>query len=102
MGTVKRLVVDHPLVIFSRTTCSISYSLKTLLRNFRVNPEVYELDEILARPQVEGELLGLGCDPSVPVVYIGKKLVGGANEVKSLNMRSGLKPLLIEAKTKWL
>nr|GEV05285.1 retrovirus-related Pol polyprotein from transposon TNT 1-94 [Tanacetum cinerariifolium] len=80
MGTVKRLVADHPLVIFSKTTCSISYSIKMLLRNFGANPKVYELDEISEGPQVEGELLGFGCDPSVPVVYIGKKLVGGANE----------------------
>ena len=102
MSTVKRLVADNPLVIFSKTTCSISYSIKTLLRNFGANPKVYELDEVSNGAQVEGELLGLGCDPSVPVVYIGKKLVGGANEVMSLNMRSGLKPLLIEAKALWL
>ncbi|GKB27068.1 monothiol glutaredoxin-S1-like protein [Tanacetum coccineum] len=102
MGTVKRLVADQPLVIFSKTTCSISYSIKMLLRNFGANPKVYELDEISEGPQLEGELLGFGCDPSVPVVYIGKKLVGGANEVMSLNMRSGLKPLLIETKAIWL
>lgn len=102
MGTVKRLVADNPLVIFSKTTCSMSHSIKSLIRNFGANPTIFELDEISNGAQVEAELLGLGCNPSVPVVYIGKKLVGGANEVMSLNMRSGLKPMLIEANAIWL
>nr|XP_043620349.1 monothiol glutaredoxin-S1-like [Erigeron canadensis] len=102
MGTVKTLVADNPLVIFSKTTCSISYSIKALMKSFGANAAIYELDEIPNGQQVEGELLGLGCSPSVPVVYIGKKLVGGSNEVMSLNMRSELKPLLIKANAIWL
>ncbi|KAL8236080.1 hypothetical protein R6Q59_017161 [Mikania micrantha] len=102
MTTVKRLVADNPLVIFSKASCSISHSIKTLIRNFGANPTVYELDEITNGELVETELLGLGCSPSVPVVYIGKKMVGGANEVMSLNMRSQLKPLLIKANAIWL
>ncbi|KAD3068844.1 hypothetical protein E3N88_36724 [Mikania micrantha] len=81
MTTVKRLVADNPLVIFSKASCSISHSIKTLIRNFGANPTVYELDEITNGELVETELLGLGCSPSVPVVYIGKKMVGGANEL---------------------
>ncbi|KAL8192141.1 hypothetical protein R6Q57_028003 [Mikania cordata] len=102
MSTVKRLVADNPLVIFSKASCSISHSIKTLIRNFGANPTVYELDEITNGELVEAELLGLGCSPSVPVVYIGKKMVGGANEVMSLNMRNQLKPLLIKANAIWL
>ncbi|KAK9055943.1 hypothetical protein SSX86_027030 [Deinandra increscens subsp. villosa] len=102
MSKVKRLVADNPLVIFSKSSCSLSHSIKSLIRNFGANPTVYELDEISNGELVERELLGLGCSPSVPVVYIGKKLVGGSNEVMSLNMRSQLKPLLIEANAIWL
>ncbi|KAI3495397.1 hypothetical protein L1887_37735 [Cichorium endivia] len=102
MSSVKGLVADNPLVIFSKTSCSMSHSIKSLIRNFGANPTIYELDEISNGEQVEQELLGLGCTPSVPVVFIGKKLVGGANEVMSLNVRSRLKPLLIEAKAIWL
>ncbi|KAI3680857.1 hypothetical protein L6452_35634 [Arctium lappa] len=102
MSTVKTLVADNPLVIFSKTTCSISHSIKTLIRNFGANPTVYELDEIPNGEQVESELLELGYNPSAPVVYIGKKLIGGANEVMRLNVRSRLKPLLIEANAIWV
>ncbi|KVH89433.1 monothiol glutaredoxin-S1-like [Cynara cardunculus var. scolymus] len=102
MSIVKTLVAENPLVIFSKTSCSISHSIKTLIRNFGANPTVYELDEISDGEQVEGELLELGYSPSVPVVYIGKKLVGGANEVMSLNVRSKLKALLIEANAIWV
>ncbi|KAF5810805.1 putative thioredoxin-disulfide reductase [Helianthus annuus] len=102
MSTVKRLVADNPVVIFSKASCSISHSIKTLIRNFGANPTVYELDEISNGELVEKELTELGCSPSAPVVYIGKKLVGGSKEVMSLNMRSSLKPMLIEANAIWL
>ncbi|KAI3710098.1 hypothetical protein L2E82_39872 [Cichorium intybus] len=102
MSSVKGLVADNPLVIFSKTSCSMSHSIKSLTRNFGANPTIYELDEISNGEQVEQELLGLGCTPSVAVVFIGKKLVGGPNEIMSLNVRSRLKPLLIEAKAIWL
>ncbi|KAL4563409.1 hypothetical protein LXL04_027450 [Taraxacum kok-saghyz] len=102
MGSVKRLVADNPVVIFSKTSCSMSHSIKTLIRSFGANPTIHELDEISNGQQVEEELLELGCSPSVPVVFIGKKLVGGANEVMRLNVRCRLKPLLIEANAIWL
>ncbi|XP_076888185.1 monothiol glutaredoxin-S1-like [Bidens hawaiensis] len=102
MSTVATLVADNPLVIFSKTSCSISHSIKSLIRNFGANPTVYELDEISNGEVVERELKELGCSSSVPAVFIGKKLVGGSNEVMSLNMRNRLKPMLIEAKAIWL
>ncbi|KAI3741617.1 hypothetical protein L1987_59291 [Smallanthus sonchifolius] len=102
MRTVKRLVADNPLVIFSKKSCSMSHSITSLIKNFGANPTVYEVDEISNGELVERELLGLGCSPSVPVVFIGKKMVGGANEVMSLNMKSRLKPMLIEANAIWL
>ncbi|KAK1420384.1 hypothetical protein QVD17_21932 [Tagetes erecta] len=102
MSTVKRLVADKPLVIFSKASCSISHSIKSLIRNFGANPTIYELDEISNGELVERELIEMGCSPSVPVVYIGNKLVGGATEVMRLNMRGGLKPMLIEANAIWL
>ncbi|CAI9293015.1 unnamed protein product [Lactuca saligna] len=100
MGKVKRLVADNPLVIFSKKDCYVCDYIKFVLRNFGANPTIYELDEIENGQQVEEELLRLG--PSVPVVFIGKKLIGGSNEVLSLGIKGELKPLLIEAKAIWI
>lgn len=102
MGKVKRLVADNLLVIFSKKNCYVCDYIKFVLRNFGANPTIYELDEIETGQQVEEELLRLGCSPSVPVVFIGKKLIGGSNEVLSLGIKGGLKPLLIEAKAIWI
>ncbi|KVI00933.1 monothiol glutaredoxin-S1-like [Cynara cardunculus var. scolymus] len=101
MGKVKRLVANNPVVIFSKTSCCISHTVKSLISNFGASPTVYELDELSNGKQIEEELVGLGC-PTIPAVFIGKKMIGGANEVMSLNVKSKLKPLLIQAKAIWV
>lgn len=102
MDTVKRLGSEDPVVIFSKSSCCISHTIKTLIRNFGANPTVYELDELPNGKEMENALVELGRNPSVPAVFIGKKLVGGANEVMSLNVKGKLKPMLIKAKAIWV
>lgn len=102
MGTVKRLAAEKPVVIFSKSSCCISHSIKTLISNFGANAMVYELDELPNGQQMERELLELGCNPSVPAIFIGDKLIGGANEVMSLNVKGKLKPLLTKVNAIWV
>lgn len=102
METVKRLGSEDPVVIFSKSSCCISYTVKTLIRSFGANPTVYELDEVGNGEELEKGLTELGRKPTVPTVFIGKKLVGGSNEVMSLNVKGKLKPMLIEAKAIWV
>lgn len=102
MTTVKDLVALKSVVIFSRSTCSMSHSIKSLITNFGANPEVYELDAIPNGQQIEGELRQLGCQPSVPAVFIGQQFIGGAQRVFSLQVRNELVPLLIRAKAIWV
>ncbi|KAG5609068.1 hypothetical protein H5410_020349 [Solanum commersonii] len=52
--------------------------------------------------QMEKALIELGCQPSVPAIFIGKELVGGANEIMSLNVMGKLKQLLIRAYAIWV
>lgn len=89
-------------MIFSKTTCCISHSIIALIRKFGANPTIYELDELSNGEEIERELTGLGCSPSVPAVFVGKKFVGGANEIISINLESKLKPLLIKANAIWM
>ncbi|KAI9182227.1 hypothetical protein LWI29_017320 [Acer saccharum] len=102
MDMVSRLVAERPVVIFSRTTCSMSHAIKTLILNFGANLTIYELDEIPNSQQVERELVQLGCQPSIPAVFIGQQFIGGANQVMSLQVTNQLVQLLIRAGAIWI
>ncbi|RYR36377.1 hypothetical protein Ahy_A10g051348 isoform B [Arachis hypogaea] len=78
------------------------HTIKTLLCDFGVNPAVHELDEIPRGRDVEQALSRLGCNPSVPAVFIGGELVGGANEVMSLHLNRSLIPMLKRAGALWV
>ncbi|KAI3800962.1 hypothetical protein L1987_29062 [Smallanthus sonchifolius] len=87
MTTVIRAVAEKPVVIFSKSSCCMSHSIKTLIYSFGVNPMVYELDEYPNGQQLERELKALGFKPSVPAVYIGQDPIGGANEIMTLHLQ---------------
>lgn len=78
------------------------HSIKTLFNDFGVNPTLYELDEIQRGRDIEQALSRLGCSPSVPAVFIGGELVGGANEVMSLHLKRSLIPMLRRAGAIWV
>lgn len=101
MDKVKRMVSDRPVVIFSKSSCILSHTIKSLFNDFGVNPTVYELDEIARGREIEQALSSVGYS-TVPAVFIGGELVGGANEIMSLQLKRGLKPMLISAGALWV
>ncbi|KAK1559840.1 hypothetical protein Q3G72_018947 [Acer saccharum] len=103
MDTIARLVKEKPVVIFSKSSCCMSYTIKTLISSFGAHPTVYELDQIQNGQHIEMALVQqLGCNPSVPVVFIGQQLAGGAHQIMSLNVRNQLGPKLLEAGAIWI
>ncbi|CAA2983160.1 monothiol glutaredoxin-S2-like isoform X2 [Olea europaea var. sylvestris] len=102
MERVNRIVAEKPLVIFSKSSCCMSHTIKILFNEFGVNPAVYELDEIPRGGDIEQALLRFGCNPAVPAVFIGGEFVGGENEVMSLHLRQSLKPMLKRAGALWV
>ncbi|CAI9779775.1 unnamed protein product [Fraxinus pennsylvanica] len=102
MERVNKMVAQKPLVIFSKSSCCMSHTIKSLICDFGVNPVVYELDEIARAGDIEQALLRLGCNPSVPAVFIGGEFVGGANEIMSLHLQQSLKPMLKRAGALWV
>ncbi|XP_052170924.1 monothiol glutaredoxin-S6-like [Diospyros lotus] len=102
MATVMSLGAEKPVVIFSKSSCCMCHSIKTLISGFGANPKVYELDQLPNGQQLEAELQGLGRWPSVPAVFIGEELIGGSNEVMSLHVKGKLVQLLRNAKAIWL
>ncbi|XP_044500458.1 monothiol glutaredoxin-S7-like [Mangifera indica] len=102
MDKVTRMTSERPLVIFSRSTCCMCHTIKTLFSDFGVNPAVHELDEIPAGREIEQALSRLGCSPTVPAVFIGGELVGGANQVMSLHLNRTLIPMLKRVGALWV
>ncbi|KAI3506669.1 hypothetical protein L1887_21232 [Cichorium endivia] len=102
MAIVTRLVTDKAVVIFSKSSCCICHSIKTLICSFGANPTVYELDEHPDGQLIERELKSLGCKLCAPTVFIGQHLIGGANEIMSLHLKGKLVPMLIKERAIWL
>ncbi|KAI9128763.1 hypothetical protein K1719_000246 [Acacia pycnantha] len=102
MDRVTKLVSERPVVIFSKSSCCMCHTIKTLFSDFGVNPMVHELDEIARGKEIEQALVSLGCSPSVPAVFISGELVGGANEVMSLHLNRSLIPMLKRAGALWV
>ncbi|KAI5680397.1 hypothetical protein M9H77_01624 [Catharanthus roseus] len=104
METVTRLAANKPVVIFSKSSCCMCHSIKTLISSFGANPTVYELDELPNGNQIEKALIASSgiSRMSLPAVFIGEELVGGANEVMSLHVKGKLVPLLMKAKAIWV
>lgn len=102
MERVKKMVSDKPVVIFSKTECCMSHTIKSLFYDFGVNPTVYELDQMAWGQEIEQALSRSGYNQTVPVVFIGGEFVGGENEIMSLHLKSSLKPMLQRAGALWL
>jgi len=72
------------------------------MRSFGANPTVHELDEMANGQQIESALLQMGCQPSVPAVFIGQRFIGGSKKIMSLHLRNELIPLLKNAGAIWI
>ncbi|GFZ21835.1 thioredoxin superfamily protein [Actinidia rufa] len=102
MERVAKMVSERPVVIFSKSTCCMCHTIKTLIVDFGANPTVHELDEIPRGREIEHALLSRGLNPALPAVFISGELVGGANEVMSLHLRRSLIPMLKNAGALWV
>ncbi|XP_010241671.1 PREDICTED: monothiol glutaredoxin-S6-like [Nelumbo nucifera] len=99
MDKVRTLTSEKPVVIFSKSSYCICHSIRTLFSDYGASPTVYELDHLgdAEGREIERALLQLGCKPSVPAVFIGGKLIGGAKDVMTRKLDGSLKELLIHA-----
>jgi len=97
MDLLESLYADKPVVIFGKSTCCISHSVKALLCSFGANLTFIEVDNMANGQQIESALIQLGCRPTVPAVFIGQQLIGGADELIRLNLQNRLAELLLRA-----
>ncbi|XP_057964325.1 monothiol glutaredoxin-S9-like [Malania oleifera] len=94
MDKVKALASQKEVVMFSKSSCCLSYAVKILLQELSVQPLIYEMDEDPDGREMEKALTCLGCSAPVPILFIGGQLIGSTNEVMSLHLRGSLVQLL--------
>ncbi|KAG2697307.1 hypothetical protein I3843_07G099600 [Carya illinoinensis] len=101
MDRVKDLASKKAAVIFTKSSCCMCHSIKQLFYELGASPAIHELDQVANGNDMEYALRGLGCNPSVPAVFIGGKYVGSAKDIISLHVDGSLKQKLIDAKAIW-
>ncbi|KAH8489231.1 hypothetical protein POPTR_014G134200v4 [Populus trichocarpa] len=101
MDKVRDLASRNAAVIFTKSSCCMCHSIKTLFYELGASPAIHELDREANGKEMEWALRGLGCNPTVPAVFIGGKWVGSAKDVLSLHLDGSLKQMLMEAKAIW-
>ncbi|CAA3006689.1 monothiol glutaredoxin-S9-like [Olea europaea var. sylvestris] len=94
MDKVQKLSSENGVVIFSNSTCCLSYSVLILFKELGVIPYVHEIDRDPEGKEIEKALLRMGFNGPVPAVFIAGKLVGSTNEVMSLHLSGSLLPQL--------
>ncbi|KAF9621023.1 hypothetical protein IFM89_015845 [Coptis chinensis] len=102
MDKVMKLASKTAVVIFSKSSCCMCHAIKSLFYDLGVSPAICELDEEPNGREMEKALQRLGCNPSVPAVYIGGQLVNSTNTIMSLHLSGSLVPMLREAGAIWL
>ncbi|GMH20493.1 hypothetical protein Nepgr_022334 [Nepenthes gracilis] len=101
MDGISELAKTKAAVIFTKSSCCMCHSIKTLFYEMGASPAVYEIDQDPRGKEMERALQRLGCIPIVPAVFIGGKYVGSSKDVLSLHLEGSLKEMLIEAKAIW-
>ncbi|KAL4301543.1 hypothetical protein AHAS_Ahas17G0311400 [Arachis hypogaea] len=84
---IQRLITEHPVIIFTRSSCCMCHVMKNLLATIGVNPTVINLDddEIDALPS-----------PSAPAAFIGGTFIGGLESLVALHVSGLLVPKLVQ------
>ncbi|XAR61285.1 Thioredoxin-disulfide reductase [Bertholletia excelsa] len=101
MDKIRDLASKKAAVIFTKSSCCMCHSIKSLFYELGASPAIHELDQDSCGREMERALQKLGCNPSVPAVFIGGKFVGSARDVISLHVDGTLKQKLIDAGAIW-
>lgn len=97
---IRRLISEHPVIIFSRTSCCMCHVMKKLLATIGVHPTVIELDddEIDALASCSSATV----PAATPSVFIGGAFVGGLESLVALHLSGHLVPKLVEVGALWV
>ncbi|KAK7311972.1 hypothetical protein RJT34_10480 [Clitoria ternatea] len=94
---IQRLISEHPVIIFTRSSCCMCHVMKNLLATIGVNPTVIELDdhEIAALPLSDDTR-------AAPAAFIGGTCIGGLESLVALHVTGHLIPKLVQVGALWV
>ncbi|KAK8656657.1 hypothetical protein V6N13_098599 [Hibiscus sabdariffa] len=99
---LRRMISEHPVIIFSRSSCCMCHVMKKLLATIGVHPTVIELDDremaSLPFPPPPGQY---SLSPS-PALFIGGTCIGGLETLMALHLSGHLVPKLVEVGALWV
>ncbi|XP_009108817.1 glutaredoxin-C6 isoform X1 [Brassica rapa] len=102
---IRRLISEHPVIIFNRSSCCMCHVMKRLLSTIGVVPTVIELDdhEVSSLPMALEEEYSGGGSVVVPppAIFIGREYVGGLESLVALHLSSHLVPKLVQVGALW-
>ncbi|KAG2285879.1 hypothetical protein Bca4012_033557 [Brassica carinata] len=64
---------EKGVVIFSKSSCCMSYAVQVLFQDLGVHPTVHEIDKDPDCREIEKALMRLGCSTPVPAVFVGER-----------------------------
>ncbi|KAJ9168216.1 hypothetical protein P3X46_019767 [Hevea brasiliensis] len=102
---IQRLISEHPVIIFSRSSCCMCHVMKKLLATIGVHPTVIELDdhEISALPLPPPSHDNDDAPRNLaPALFIGGTCVGGLESLVALHLSGHLVPKLVEVGALWV
>ncbi|KAK7283196.1 hypothetical protein RIF29_12567 [Crotalaria pallida] len=104
---IQRLITEHPVIIFTRSSCCMCHVMKNLLSTIGVNPTVIHLDdhEIAALPPpsstIHDDRTLLRTTPA-PAAFIGGTCIGGLESLVALHVTGHLVPKLVQVGALWV
>ncbi|XP_027333285.1 glutaredoxin-C6-like [Abrus precatorius] len=90
---IQRLISEHPVIIFTRSSCCMCHVMKKLLATIGVNPTVIELED--------HEISDALRNPT-PAVFIGGSFIGGLESLVALHVSGHLVPKLVQVGALWV
>ncbi|XP_004498874.1 glutaredoxin-C6 [Cicer arietinum] len=97
---IQRLISEHPVIIFTRSSCCMCHVMKKLLSTIGVNPTVIELDDneiaSLSHSDDHDDHLASALRNRSPAVFIGGTCVGGLESLVALHVSGHLVPKLVQ------
>jgi Glutaredoxin and related proteins len=93
---LKSMLQHGKVFMFSKTYCPYCDRAKWILDKHKINYDYVECDEIPLTPEQSKQLREMSGISTFPNIFIGKKSIGGCDNLTSLERSGELKKILEE------
>jgi len=94
MSLIDLYIDPLSICIFSKTTCGYCQKAKRILTQYKVNIQIYELNQITNGLDLSQDLLNRTNQNTVPNIYIFGKHIGGFTELNNLHKNGELSQII--------